>query len=142
MSETGFSSKRASEHDTLVELLTDWIRDRGWDARMLSPNGDEPDIEFTDRDSKRAYLELKTRKEGQRNYAVKYDCLRRSLLSRRVYYVFDGKLIATAHQVAASILKGPFRPNGNGSNTDYVLVNPCNTAVPLVDYFPDISGSD
>lgn len=92
---------------------------------------------ITDRDGKRAYVDVKTRMDGQRNYSVKLGALEEyGQMSARVYIVWDNGEVDTKETLTARILGGPRRRNGTGSQTDWVLIRPGGTL--FDEFFPSL----
>jgi hypothetical protein len=138
---TGFNVDRAADHETVVALLISGLRQNGYNPVELDVNGDDPDIQITDRDGRRAFIDVKTRYAGNGNWAVKHGSLaaywRLTLAGTPVYVIWESGGRATVDTVFTlqnRIIDGPLRATGRGSRTDWVKVAP--GGVPFDAFFP------
>lgn len=142
---TGFSHQRAMPHDVALQTVFRQLAARGYHPFDCGVNGDRPDLRITDRDRRRAFVDVKVPDVKTGNISIKryaFETYTRILLLERaeVYIVgvyADGDcLVDTVDTLRARMLAGPRRPTGNGSLTDWFLVSGGGT--PFDEYFPPL----
>jgi hypothetical protein len=142
---TGFSRQRAVPHNVALQAAFQRLADRGYRPFDCGANGDRPDLRISDRDRRRAYVDVKVPEVRTGNVAIKryaFETYARIVLMERaeVYVVSvhadDDWLVDTVDTLRARILAGPRRPTGNGSLTDWLLFGAGGT--PFDDYFPSL----
>jgi hypothetical protein len=143
MSGTGFSGRRAAQHERLVKRLVQSLNARGYEAKELPVDGDRPDVRIRDRNGRRAYIDIKSAYSGHQNFSIKAGTLHTALAitaqGEPVYIVSihnNDAFVDTAVSFQARIKHGPRRPTGNGSNTDWYLARPGGT--PFDEFFPSL----
>lgn len=138
---TGFNTDRACDHEAVVALIVSGLEQNGYRPRELDVNGNDPDIEISDRDGRTAFIDVKTRYAGHGNWTVKHGSLaaywRLTLAGTPVYVVWDngaGATVDTVFTLQQRIIEGPLRATGRGSRTDWLKVAP--GGVPFDTFFP------
>lgn len=128
MSATGFSAARAISHDERVHALMALLDDRGYSPVELRVNGDRPDIKIVDwHRSGPAYIDLKTRSSQHTRFSIKLAALREFRQIEvvemcPVYIIWGNDRVDTPDTLASRLVGGPRRATGNGSATDWLLV--------------------
>lgn len=136
---TGYSHERAVPHEERVAALLSILQERGYRPLALASDGDRPDVRITDPKRGTAYIDVKVPQPNQLRYSIKIGALaefRRieTVEHAAVYVVWADNNVDTPDTLAARIVGGPRRATGNGSATDWLLVERGGT--PFNEFFP------
>lgn len=136
---TGYSHERAQPHEARLADIAALLSARGYQPEEQPVDRDRPDLLIHDFNRRTAaWVDVKTSKPNQIRRAVKLGALetywRLSLTDVPVYIVWEDGCVDTVHTMSARIVGGPRRQTGNGSRTDWVLIERGGT--PFNEFFP------
>jgi hypothetical protein len=116
------------------------LNQRGYLSRELEPDGDNPDLRIVDYNGRTAFVDVKTTYAKQKNWTLKIGALttyfQLTLAGTPVYIVWADHpaTVDVVFTLQRRIVGGPHRPTGNGSLTDWLLVEP--GGEPFDKFFP------
>lgn len=108
---------------------------RGYQAQLLQPDGDKPDVVFAQPTGERAFIDGKC--PAGPNYAIKIGAFHQALSSAglTLFIARSDRLVHSVVSLLPRLMNGPHRATGNGSRTDWYLFR-SGGGTPFDTYFP------